>query len=65
MVKYSIDIVENGLKEILNGNISATPIKGACEFCKNKAICAIDTLKIVRPNDQKVEPKDFVEVHNE
>ncbi len=60
MIEYSIKIVEQAIKEILEGNTQISPISD-CKFCEYKAICGIDESAILpRKINAKISPKTFL-----
>ena len=66
MINYSIEIVQQAIKEILKGNIALSPYDGSCMFCDYKAICGIDESSISeRKIDFKIDPKTFLGENNE
>ncbi len=66
MVEYSIKIVEQAIKEILDGNTQISPIEDSCKFCEYKSICGVDESGIVaRQIDAKISPKTFLGENNE
>ena len=66
MINYSIKIVEQAIKEILNGNTQISPIEDSCKFCEYKSICGIDEGGILaRKIDAKISPKTFLGEDNE
>ena len=66
MMNYSIKIVKQGLKEIIDGNTLVSPIDGACEFCEFKSICGKEVNDITeRQMDLRIEPNSFLESENE
>lgn len=65
MMNYSIKIVEQGLKEIIEGNTFVSPIEGACEFCEFKSICGKEVQDVEqRQMTLKIEPNSFLESEN-
>ena len=64
MLKYSVEIVRQGLKEILAGNIKPSPTLDACKFCGYKDICGHDA-NLYRKQLLKVSPTSFSEVKYE
>ncbi len=64
MLKYSVEIVRQGLKEILAGNIEPAPTLDACKFCGYKDICGHDA-NLYRKQLLKVSPTSFSEVKYE
>ncbi len=64
MLNYSVEIVKQGVKEILNGSISPSPIKEGCDFCAYKDICSHDK-NSYRKKSIKVSPTTFSEATNE
>lgn len=64
MLLYSVEIVKQGLKEILNGNITPSPTEKACEFCAYKYICGHDE-NIYRKQNAKISSSTFKEVKYE
>lgn len=60
MLEYSLKMVQNAIEQILQGNIKLSPFEDACEFCKFKSICKVDTKNIhQRKADKKITPSSF------
>ncbi len=64
ITKYSLDIVKQGIKEIVSGNIFVSPFENECQFCKYKSICGIDVLATGERKGVKVDKNTFGEVEN-
>ena len=64
ITKYSLDIVKQGIKEIIGGNISVSPFDGECQFCKYKSICGIDAILTGERKGVKISKNIFGEVDN-
>lgn len=59
--KYVIAIFENAIKQIVAGEISPSPIKNSCEYCKYKDFCGfkLDAMGY-RKRDAQVTKQTFV-----
>ncbi len=64
ITKYSLDIVKQGIKEIVGGNIAVSPFDGECQFCKYKSICGIDVILAGERKGVKITKNAFSEVEN-
>ena len=40
--KYVNTLVQNACEQIIDGNILASPINGACNYCSYKNVCGFD-----------------------
>ncbi|MDD4685963.1 MAG: PD-(D/E)XK nuclease family protein, partial [Clostridia bacterium] len=54
MEEYSIKMVENAIKEMLEGNILPSPRKNACNFCKFASLCGYDKKQGFRDSVYKI-----------
>ncbi len=64
MLKYSVEIVRQGLKEILAGNIRKSPAKNVCKYCQYKDICGHDE-NFYRKLSARINSQTFSEVLHE
>ena len=59
ITQYCLKIAQNGLGEIIDGNIKVSPFETACTFCKFKSICGIDTKNANIRKGEKVDKNTF------
>ncbi|MEG1986522.1 MAG: PD-(D/E)XK nuclease family protein [Clostridia bacterium] len=63
--KYVESLTQQAIKEILDGNISASPLEKVCNFCDFKSICEFDSnARYVRKTFPKISFVDFKKLNN-
>jgi ATP-dependent helicase/nuclease subunit B len=59
ITSYCLKIAQNGLSEIIDGNIKVSPFETACMFCKFRSICGIDIQNANIRKGEKVDKNTF------